>query len=345
MIGPDRGVHGGISALVNSYYEAGLQQKVELKYIGTMKEGSKLKKLMVAGLACLDFMHLLRWCDIVHVNCSSDSSFMRKSIFIRYAKKHGKKVLLHQHGGDFVNYYNAEISEKRRSYIREILDMTDLMIVLTDSWKAFFGKLTDPGKIHVLPNGVVTTSVHRDDGTKKDMNKILFLGRICEAKGVKELIESVIQLHYDNNNVRLYIGGIFEDNKFLKDIEENSTFIKHIGWVTGKDKEKYLDECGIMAVPSYFEGFGLSVVEGMLHGCCVVASNVGGIPDIIENEIDGLLIKPRDVHELKNSIERVMKDKNLADKLSCNGEKKVRDKYSIEKITDQLLCYYQQILG
>ncbi len=345
MIGPDRSVHGGISALVNSYYEAGLQDKVELKYIGTMKEGSKLKKLMVAGLAFIDFMCSVKWCDIVHVNCSSDSSFMRKSYFIRYAKRHGKKVLLHQHGGDFVNYYNNELGEKSRRYVREILDMADVMLVLTDSWKEFFGKLTDPAKIHVLPNGVVTKGIEARKMNDKDLHKILFLGRICVAKGVKELISAVSQLHAKDDQVRLYIGGIFEDQELLKEIEENSTFIKYLGWVTGNDKNKYLDECGIMAVPSYFEGFGLSVVEGMLHGCCVVASRVGGIPDIVQDGEDGLLIDPKDSSDLKNALERVMYDPLFADKLSGNGVLKVKERYSIEKLTDQLLCYYRQNFG
>ena len=49
MLGPAREVHGGISAVVNNYYEAGLDQKVDLTYLATMKEGSKLKKLMVAS--------------------------------------------------------------------------------------------------------------------------------------------------------------------------------------------------------------------------------------------------------------------------------------------------------
>lgn len=345
MIGPDRGVHGGISALVNSYYEAGLQDKVELKYIGTMKEGSKLKKLMIAGLAFIKFMRVVDRYDVVHVNCSSDSSFMRKSSFIKYAKRRGKKVLLHQHGGDFVNYYSNELDEKKKRYVRDILDMADSMLVLTDKWRDFFGTLTDKNKIHVLPNGVVTKEIDKGDHGPGDMDKILFLGRICRDKGVKELIAAVSELHKENDRVRLYVGGIFEEPDLLKDIEENSTFIKHIGWVSGADKDNYLDECGIMAVPSYFEGFGLSVVEGMLHGCCVVASNVGGIPDIVDDEADGLLVPPKDAFALKKAIERVMKDKDLADKLSGNGKKKALEKYSIENITSQLLSYYDEISG
>ena len=79
MCGPDRSVHGGISGVVNQYYEAGLDRRVSLTYIGTMKEGSKLRKLFTAAASYLRFVRLLDDCDIVHVNMSSDVSYVRKS--------------------------------------------------------------------------------------------------------------------------------------------------------------------------------------------------------------------------------------------------------------------------
>jgi glycosyltransferase involved in cell wall biosynthesis len=177
------------------------------------------------------------------------------------------------------------------------------------------------------------------------MNKILFLGRICEAKGVKELLEAGRLLHAENGSIRLYIGGIYEDSWLEDEIKKCSGFAEYIGWVSGKEKDRYLDECGIMAVPSYFEGFGLTVIEGMLHGCCVVASNVGGIPDIIENEVDGLMIPPKDSGALKNALRRVMDDRGLADRLSGNGVRKAVTKYSIEKLTDRLVEMYRSMAG
>ena len=344
MLGPDRGVHGGISALVNSYYEAGIEEKIDLEYIGTMKEGNKLKKLAVALIAYIRFLTKLGWCDIVHVNFSSDSSFMRKSLFIRTAKRHGKKILLHQHGGDFINYYNNQISESRRKYVRDTLDMGDIMLVLTESWRVFFSSLTDGSRIRVLPNGIVTSDAGADPTVAKNMEKILFLGRICVDKGVRELIDATKKLHEENENVRLYIGGIYEDGKLREEIEKNSGFIEYLGWVSGEKKNRYLDECGIVALPSYYEGMPVLVIEGMLHGCCVVASNVGGIPDIIENEVDGLIIPAGDSDALRKAFERVMKDKDLADRLSCNGVKKAVEKYSMEKLLNRLLDCYSSIL-
>ena len=112
MVGPDRGVHGGISAVVNELYAAGLDSKVNLKYIGTMREGSKLKKLFVAAFAYVRFLKQLSWCDVAHVHFSSDSSFLRKSVFIKTAHRRGKKILLHQHGGDFQTFYGKQLDDK-----------------------------------------------------------------------------------------------------------------------------------------------------------------------------------------------------------------------------------------
>jgi glycosyltransferase involved in cell wall biosynthesis len=347
MVGPDRGVHGGISAMVNTYYKAGLGQKVDLKYIGTMKEGSKAGKLLVALLAYFKFLFSLRDCDIVHVNASSDNSFMRKSFFVRAAKHHGKKIVLHQHGGDFINYYENQISKNRRRYIKEVLDMADVMLVLTDSWKKYFGGLTSPDKIIVMPNGILTEDVgggvSSDAVECHDLNKVLFLGRICKAKGVTELLTAMDRIYEQKPSARLYMGGIFEDKDYIQEIEKRSLYVKYLGWVDGEAKKKAFEECGIIAVPSYFEGFGLGIIEGMLHGCCVVASRVDGIPEVVDDGSDGILVSPGDDLDLEKGLLKVMNKEIDVESMIRNGRKKVCEKYSAERIVDRIFGIYEDL--
>ena len=343
MLGPDRAVHGGISALVNSYFEAGIDKKADIKYIGTMKEGSRLKKLVVAGCAYLRFLFSLPKYDIVHVHFASDNSLMRKSLFIRTAARHGKKLVLHQHGGDFKNYYANEITEKRKKYIRDTLSLANEMLVLTEGWREYFSELVPAVRVEVLPNGVLTRGVAEDAPNKKNRKKLLFLGRICADKGVKELIEAVNKLHENDSETELYVGGIYEDLSFKEMIEGAGEHIRYIGWVSGSEKDRYLDECGIYVLPSYYEGMPVSVIEAMLHGCVVIASAVGGIPEIIEDGRDGILIEPRSSEGIKNAAQRVMDDPEYADKLSGCAVKKAKDNYSIDVILDRLLSVYSNI--
>lgn len=342
MVGPDRGVHGGISAVVNGYYDAGLDEKVELKYIGTMKEGSRIKKLLVAGCAFVRFFASLRWVDVVHVHFSSDMSFMRKSYFISAAHRFGKKIVLHQHGGDFTTFYGKELDDKGRLRVKRILEMGDHMLVLTDSWKEFFSGIAPKMQITVFPNGVKTTATE-SICTEKDYNKILFLGRICKDKGMSELLDAVSGIYEQNKNVRLYVGGIFEEPEYKSRIDACKDFVKYIGWVTGEEKEKYLNECGILALPSYYEGFGMVIIEAMDKEAAVVACSVGGVPDIIEDGKDGILIPPKNTDELKNALLDLISNPLKAKELGENGRQKVLEKYSVEKNIDKLMKIYGEL--
>ncbi len=344
MLGPGRDVHGGISAIVNSLYEVGLDTKVNLKYIATMHEGSKLKKLAIAACAYVSFLFALKDYDIVHVNASSDSSFMRKSIFIRAAKRRGKKVILHQHGGDFKNYYENQVSDRRRKYMKETLDMTDAMMVLTSSWKDYFGKITDSDKITVIPNGVRLNEGNPDVicGESHDINKILFLGRICKDKGIDELLGAMDRLCEKRQSACLYIGGIYEEESYKAKIDKRKDYVRYLGWISGEEKDKYLKECGILVLPSYYEGFPVSVIEAMMNGCIVLATKVGGIPEIITDKETGFLISPRNEEKLLNAFERIYEEKDLT-AIAKRAYERAKNEFSAESVVDRICEIYEKM--
>jgi glycosyltransferase involved in cell wall biosynthesis len=353
MVGPDRGVHGGISAVVNELYAAGLDSKVNLKYIGTMKEGSKLKKLFVAAFAYVRFLKEIGRCDVVHIHFSSDSSFLRKSVFIKTAHRLGKHILLHQHGGDFKTFYGKQLDEKGKRNVRRTLAMGDRMLVLTKGWKDFFSKLLDEEKIEVFPNGVLTGKPsgqsESNEGSvffgKKEYNKILFLGRICKDKGIDELLEALSSIHKYRPDVHLYIGGIYEDSSYKSKVDACRDYVTYLGWIRGEEKEKYLRKSGILVLPSYYEGFPVSIIEAMLRENVVIASEVGGIPDIIDQDKNGILIPAKDAKALENAIYRVLEDNRFAQELGENGRKTVLEKYSVERNVDRLVDLYREFVS
>ena len=130
MIGPARSVNGGISAVVNTYYKFGLEEHVDVKYIGTMEDGSKWHKLFVALSALFQFMGCVGKYDIVHVNMSSDVSLCRKLIFIWIAKWNKKRIVIHQHGGHIEEFYEKQCNEVFRKLIRKTLQKADKFLVI-----------------------------------------------------------------------------------------------------------------------------------------------------------------------------------------------------------------------
>lgn len=341
MVGPDRSVHGGISGVVNNYYEAGLDQKIKLCYIGTMVEGSKVRKLFQAMKAFVMFCLKAPGYQIVHINAASDSSYYRKSFFIRAAKVFKKKIVIHQHGGDFENFYYRQLNDNGRQSVKKIFSMANVVLVLSPEWKSFFSKIVDGNKIVVFPNSIkIPPMAEKEYG----QHKLLFLGRICKTKGIGELMEVIPELKKEYPNVKLYLGGIWEDKELKKTADHYPENVVDLGWISGEEKRKYLNLCDIFVLPTYFEGQPVSVLEAMASSCAVVASKTGGIPQMIEDGKTGVLIEPKNVRSLKEGLVKVLQDAELCRRLGENARQKAEAEFSIEKNMEKLLEIYRKVL-
>lgn len=340
MIGPDRSVHGGISGVVNNYYNAGLDKRIDLYYIGTMVEGSKGTKLICAVKAYLLFLTKLKKYDIVHVNMASDASYYRKSFFIRTAKRFHKKIVIHQHGGNFTEFYEKELSGRGRRSVRRVLSMGDAFLVLGTVWKDFFGTIIGRDKITVLPDAIQIPEIA---GKQYGTQRILFLGRLCQAKGIGELLTVMPTLKNKYPKVHLYLGGIWEDHRLKEKARSLGECVTDLGWVSGDKKQKYLRECDIFVMPSYFEGQSVSILEAMANACGIVASRTGGIPDMIVEDETGIFAAPRDTETLEAGLVRLLEDPGLCRRLGENARRKAENEFSMKDNMKQLLGVYESI--
>ncbi len=340
MIGPDRSVHGGISGVVNNFYEAGLAEKVDLTYIGTMVEGTKIRKLLKAMEAYVKFCMKLPGSQIVHVNMASDASYYRKSVFIRTAYLFHKKIVIHQHGGDFETFYYRELSPKSRNKVDQVLNMGDVFLVLAPMWKEFFSHMVNPEKIIIFPDGIFLPEAFEK---QYGQHKILFLGRLCREKGLQELLQIIPALKEKYKDVKLYLGGIWEDKDLKEKAEQYGDTVTWLGWVSGQEKQKYLEMCDIFVLPSYFEGQSLSLLEAMASYCAVVASETGGIPQMVTEGETGIFARPKDADSLKAGLLKVLEDEGLCRKLGENARKKVEAEFDIAFCVGKLISIYERI--
>ena len=342
MVGPDRSVRGGVSGMVNNYFDAGLDRMLDLCYIGTMVDGSKCRKLQQAVKAYMRFLVKLPRYDIVHVNMASDSSYYRKALFVQTARIYHKKIVIHQHGGSFQEFYHQELSERGRRRARRVLSMGDAFLVLGTEWKKFFGPLIGEERITVLPNAVrIPKKTEKQYGT----HRILFLGRLCKAKGIGELFGAVRQLREKYPGVHLYLAGVWEEEELAGQMRMPEGCVTETGWIGGDQKQRYLQECDIFVLPSYFEGQPVSVLEAMANGCGVVASRVGDIPDMIVDGKTGFLCRPQDTENLREKLDRLLSDPVLCRTLGENARRKAEEEFSIESNIEQLLKIYRGLVG
>ena len=344
MIGAGRDVRGGVSSVVNSYYDAGLDKLCDLAYLPTMEDGTKLKKLFVAACARFRFEYLIRKNDILHVHMSSDNSFYRKAVFIRKAYREKKKIIIHMHGSTFDLFYKERCSDAQKRQVREIFAMADKVIALSEDWKKFLAEsICDEQKIVVIYNAVNLPEPYEKDYSNR---KLLFLGILGQRKGTYDLIGVLPELFRKYPDAHVYFGGDGEREQaeklcVEKGIADHVTFL---GWVRGAEKERLLRECSVYVLPTYHEGMPMSVLEAMSYGMAVVSTYVGGIPHIIADGVNGLLCQAGDQDKLREKLCDVLEDSGRRYELGSRAREKIKREFDIVQVVGELRKLYHSLM-
>lgn len=342
MVGPARSVKGGMTTVVDNYFEYGLSEKIELKYIESCNDKNKILKFIQEIKGLNEFKKNIKKYDIVHIHMASRRSTYRKIKYIQIAKKYNKKVILHIHGGGFSKFYDEECNDRQKEYIKNNLNKADKIIVLSEEWKKYFTKLIKENKLEILYNGVKVPEEYDKDLSNKN---ILFLGRINEQKGIYDLIKAIKIIKEKYPDVCLYVGGTGEENRIQKSVNELQLEdnVKMLGWINNEQKDKILKKCAIFVLPSYFEAMPMSILEAMSYYCVTLSTNVGSIPKVIQNNENGILVKPGDIKNISDMINYLFENKETMSKISSNARTTIEKKYNIKKNVNKLLNIYMNM--
>ena len=184
-----------------------------------------------------------------------------------------------------------------------------------------------------------------NEGIKKDYETIdiLYVGQIGKFKGVHTLITAFKQLKH--NNTRLHIVGEGRDvEEFKRMAIDDSRVIFH-GFVSGEGLAELYKKANITVVPSiFYEPLGLVIIESFTYGTPVVASNIGGIPELIETGYNGFLFQAGDVAELKEILGSLLDNPSQLEKLSA-GALESATKYDAGQYIKKLEGVYESALA
>ena len=334
---------GGISTVVNIYYDLGLDKKVKLKYISSMKEGSKPKKLFIALWAYIQFCFCLRHYGIVHVHMAAQASFTRKSVFIRTAAAARKKIIIHQHAADFNDFYFRQSDAVKRKKIRDVFSYADKVIVLSEEWERFFaGNVCGKEKIVILHNGVAIPDYRKTDYSD---HAVLFLGRLGVRKGVYDLLRAIPEVLKHVPDAEFYLCGD-GDVKQCRLIAVREGFSDHAafpGWVAGGQREAYLKGCSVFVLPSYHEGMPMALLEAMSRGLAAVSTNAGGIPQIIDDGVNGYRVEAGDIRSITDRLVGLLTDRALKKRLGEAAAETIAKRFNAVSNVDALYNLYREM--
>ena len=286
--------------------------------------------------------------NIVHIHGASQGSFYRKYIFFWLAKYiFQKRVVYHMHGGGFHLFYKRSSSfiQKR---IQHFINQADCLVVLSPSWEAYFAQHFQPQRIRIIPNIVAENKTIGIPTPISDTIHFLFLGKIGKNKGIYDLIE-VLHEHREEllGKCLLTIGGNGEVEKLQALIEQYDlhSLISYVGFVTGEAKEKLLAQSHVYILPSYNEGLPISILEAMSYQMPIIATAVGGIPEVVQHHENGLLIEPGNKQELASAVRFFLSNPEKIETYGSQSYEIVSQRHFPTPVMSALNSMYAEILS
>lgn len=324
--------------LVNKLYIVPMQREIDLKK--DFKSIREIKKILKIEKP-----------DIVYLHSSKAGALGRIALLLNLKIK----IIYNAHGW----YFNADISKKKKKIFALIERMlavrTNKIINISNNEyeSAVKYKIAKENKMCVIENGIDFEKFKNCEQYRKmtrekfeiSNNEIVIgvVGRISEQKDPLTLLKAFEILSKNYKNVKLmYVGTGDLEEQVIQFAKEHSIINKIVitGWVT--DVEKYIPAFDIAVLPSKWEGFGLVLIEYMACDKPIIASNVGGITNIIQNELNGKLVNILDYKNLSECISELIECPAIR-KNYIKANSKLRIKYDIKSVIKKSTEIFEEL--
>jgi glycosyltransferase involved in cell wall biosynthesis len=334
---------GGVSSFVRSMSATPLWDEWNVRHVATHRDGTTPAKIAQFVVSLPKFVCYLVFDrpDVVHLQVASYGSFFRKFTLSVIATAFGVPVVTHIHGGQFhVFYANSP------KIVQKAVGHSSAVIALGNTWAKRLTAIQPSAEVLVVPNPA--RPVEAVDQPKDcEPVGVLFLGRVEEQKGAFCLIDAWHQMVVDHEGGRPARLTIVGDG----DVERAHTLVRELGlhdkvnitgWVTPVEVQGILRSSQVLVLPSHIEGQPMAILESMANGLCVIASPVGGIPDLIDDSC-GILVPPGDVARLASALGGVVQDEQTRVRLGTAALQRVRDEFDVDVIWRRFDRVYREV--
>jgi len=206
-------------------------------------------------------------------------------------------------------------------------------------------------KLEVVPDGIDDESFVAGDKSvarRYGLHEyVLFLGRVHQEKCIDHLLKAVARL----NRRELQIAVVGPDAGALGQLQQVAgslgiaSSVKFLGRVSDEDKSGLLAGCAMLVLPSLYEAQGLAILEAWAQGRPVVASRVGGVPEMVQDGLNGLLYDWGNIDQLTNSISKVLDSKELANRIGGLGRTTALGRYRWSDVASKIEQTYASVLA
>ncbi|HEX9974804.1 MAG TPA: glycosyltransferase family 4 protein [bacterium] len=349
IVGPQLSLKSGVSHHVKTMLSSPLAQSYEMHYfqVGAHPADNFLIVVLKFMLNPFRFTWKL-WSvlpAIVHFNPSFDrKSILRELVMVMICKFHNRRTIIQFHGGNI----SCLLKNNRLPfYIKLIFKLASHIIVLTEIQKKSMAAFCEKNKITVIPNMIDTSLFPKHQQNQNGKISILYMSKVEYKKGAFDVIEVISQVVKYHNHINFIFAGDGPDLKQLKLLCcENGCeeFIKFLGHIEDQRKIDFLSNGDIFLFPSHYqEGMPYALLEAMAAGLPVIATNTGGIPEIISHNKNGLLVPPGQPDQLSEAIFQLIKHPRKRNTFGKMNRQKAVSEFDINIVCNKFNHIYEKL--
>jgi len=341
-VGPD--VRGGMRAVMRGLFSSPLAERYRLETLATHTGTGAAERLAVycGALWRLCWWSLRRRGRIVHVHATVRGSMLRKSFVVLFAKGLRRRVVLHMHSGpgDLVAEH-AKLGPLRVALFRLMFRRADVVLAVSAASAGALEDLYGLTGVVVVPNPAPAAPEAPLDGERPPV--ALYLGGFANpVKGGEQMLAALALPELaDLDAVLAGPGELPEDGRALLAARPR---IEWRGWLEDAEREAALREAAIFVLPSTSEGLPMALLEAMAWGRAIVATAVGGVPEVLSDDEDGLVVPPADPPALAAALARLAADAGLRARLAAAARERAH-RLNAEEVTDRLEAIYRRLLS
>jgi glycosyltransferase involved in cell wall biosynthesis len=355
LLGPSFNAIGGVSTHVRQLLFSDLSKNFELFYFEVGSEGKSknvFKMILRFLFSPIAFFITIRRKKphLVHFNSSMNfKAFFRDIIYLYLSKILGLKTIFQIHGGThFHLFFNSRILSL---ILKRIMCLPNAVVVLSKLDKTKYERFVSRKALFLIPNAVAVNdySYKSSKNFNETFLNIVYIGRLVIEKGVLDVIEAIGILRRNEKyfNIKFQIAGSGPDEKIFKKKVLELKLQKEIffhGPILGLEKIKFWQNAHIFVFPTYSEGLPYTILESLSSGTPILTTRVGGIPDAVEENKQGIFVKPKNPRDIAQTLKKMYSNRGILKKMSENCIFKAYETYNIERLSFQFKELYLKTL-
>lgn len=343
-LGPGPDIAGGMAAVLRGLLASPLADRYELEAVSTYRGPEPIARLLVF---CRALLRLATWSlcrrgRIVHVHAAVRGSLYRKSVCVLLAKALRRRVVLHVHAGaGDIAAFKAGQDRASQWLFRRAFTVADRVLAASAASADALTSAYGVTAIAVLPNAAPpVVDVGREPGRSGGEVTAIYLGGFADpAKGGDVLLEALELVIEQAPALRITLAGPGEPPEEGLRLLERVPAVRWVGWLDQREKDEQMRRAEIFVLPSRSEGLPIALLEAMAYGLACIATAVGGVPEAIVDEREGLVVAPDRPNALAEGLCRLAGDAELRARLSDAARQAAR-RLDPGVIADQLAAIY-----